>query len=83
MEGKPLTSGVYQLMSSGRVRPSHRDHPARRQLCQDAGCSRWSGQQSGQQQPLDLMDYTFTSSGLQLESAQFMAHSRCVGGGAQ
>lgn len=69
----PVTSGVYDLMSGRPVPPTHRDHPKRRPLCQEAGCSvRWPNQLG---QP-ELMGYTFTASGLQLESAQFQAHQR-------
>jgi hypothetical protein len=73
--GEPIVSGAYQLMALGRVTPLHRDHPANRQLCEVAGCStEWPGH-AGQQ---DLVDYIFTASGLQLESAHYKVHKRCV-----
>jgi hypothetical protein len=76
-QGQPVTSGVYELLSTGQVLPSHSDHPSNRQLCQSSGCSMLKQQGSTQD---ELLGYTFTTSGLQLQSSHFAVHGRCVGG---
>lgn len=72
--GSSILSGVYELMSQGQVTPYHRDHPSRRRLqgkCMDA-----PQDEAGQGQDEQLLQYTFHSSGLQLESSQFSAYGR-------
>lgn len=73
--GQHITSGVYELLSTGQVPPSHQDHPSNRQVCQSSGCSRLQQQGSTAQ---ELLGYTFTTAGLQLQSSQFAANGRCV-----
>jgi hypothetical protein len=75
-QGQPVTSGVYELLSTGQVLPSHRDHPSNRQLFQSSGCSRLKQQSNPQE---GLLEYTFTTAGLQLQSSQFAVHGRCAG----
>ncbi|GFR46881.1 hypothetical protein Agub_g8522 [Astrephomene gubernaculifera] len=58
-----LVSGVYALMTRGRLPPDHPDHPASRR-------------RPGETANGDFRDVTLTSSGLRLASAYCLAHGR-------
>jgi hypothetical protein len=66
--GGHVTSGVYRLLSTGRLEPQHPDHPYRRQP---------GGSMSEALQREELLQLQLDTAGLRLQSMHVAAHGRC------